>query len=80
MSVMPLISKQRAPSYIMNEDDDMPLKEGKSKEVIGENIATEINEGKPRDQAIAIGLSKARESGAHIPKKSHSNVRHKEHR
>lgn len=37
----------------------MPLKKGKSKKVIGENIATEIKSGKPKDQAIAIAMSKA---------------------
>ncbi|MCE9762388.1 hypothetical protein [Citrobacter portucalensis] len=37
----------------------MPLKNGKSKKVIGENIATEIKAGKPKDQAIAIAMSKA---------------------
>ncbi|MDM3081328.1 hypothetical protein [Citrobacter sp. Cf141] len=37
----------------------MPLKNGKSKNVIGENIATEIKAGKPKDQAIAIAMSKA---------------------
>lgn len=37
----------------------MPLKKGKSKKVIGENIATEIRAGKPKDQAIAIAMSKA---------------------
>lgn len=47
----------------------MPLKKGKSRKVISENIAHEIREGKPRKQAIAIGLSEARQSGAHIPKK-----------
>ncbi|WP_410759537.1 hypothetical protein [Citrobacter youngae] len=36
----------------------MPLKKGKSKKVIGENIATEIKAGKPKDQAIAIAMSK----------------------
>lgn len=40
----------------------MPLKEGYSSKTIGENIATESNAGRPRKQAIAIGLSKARES------------------
>lgn len=45
------------------------LKKGKSKKVISENIATEINAGKPRKQAIAIGLSEARASGAKIPKR-----------
>lgn len=37
----------------------MPLKKGKSKKVICENIATEIKAGKPKDQAIAIAMSKA---------------------
>lgn len=37
----------------------MPLKKGKTKKVIGENIATEIKAGKPKDQAIAIAMNKA---------------------
>ncbi|HFE3439507.1 hypothetical protein RW675_11820 [Klebsiella aerogenes] len=37
----------------------MPLKKGRSKKIIGENIATEIKAGKPKDQAIAIAMSKA---------------------
>lgn len=37
----------------------MPLKKGRSKKVIGENIATEIKAGKPKDQAIAIAMSKS---------------------
>lgn len=40
----------------------MPLKEGKSKKVIGENIATERRAGKPEKQAIAIAFSKAGKS------------------
>ena len=37
----------------------MPLKKGRSKKVIGENIATEIKAGKPKDLAIAIAMNNA---------------------
>jgi len=37
----------------------MPLKAGKSKIVIGENVAREMHAGKPQKQAIAIAYSKA---------------------
>jgi len=40
----------------------MPLKSGKSNKVVSSNIKTEINAGKPKDQAIAIALSKAGKS------------------
>ena len=60
----------------------MPVKKGKSKAIVSENIEelqsgkthakTESKEGKKAadKQSIAIALDKARESGAKIPKRS----------
>ena len=47
----------------------MPLKKGKSKSVIGENIREMIRSGHKPKQAVAASLNEARESGAKIPKK-----------
>lgn len=53
----------------------MPLKSGKSREVISQNIRTEMHAGKPQDQAIAIAMSKAGKSKKkkrmHIGRKSY---------
>lgn len=50
----------------------MPLRKGKSKRVVSENIKTEMSHGKPQKQAVAIAHSKARESGAKNPRKKSS--------
>jgi hypothetical protein len=41
----------------------MPLKPGKSKAAVSQNIKTEMAENKPQKQAVAIALSEARKSG-----------------
>jgi len=40
----------------------MPLKPGKSKKVISDNIKTEMEHGKPQKQAVAIAMRKAGKS------------------
>lgn len=46
----------------------MPLDKSGTKASVGNNIKTELVTGKPKKQAIAIGLNVARENGANIPK------------
>lgn len=46
----------------------MPLKAGKSKETISQNIRTEIAHGKPQKQAVAIALETARRSRGGLDK------------
>jgi len=40
----------------------MPLKKGKSKKAISDNIAELVRSGRPKDQAVAISMSKAGKS------------------
>jgi hypothetical protein len=47
----------------------MPIKRGKSKSVISQNISELVHSGRPQKQAIAIALDTARKSGAKIRKK-----------
>jgi len=49
----------------------MPLKSGKSKDIISSNIQELMNSGREQKQAVAIALSEARKNGAKIPKKRH---------
>src|SRR5664279_1490388 len=56
-------------SMIVGEDN-MPLKKGSSREAISANIKTEMKEGKPQKQAVAIALQKAGKSNRKRTKKS----------
>src|SRR4051812_28620837 len=46
----------------------MPLKQGSSREVVSQNIKTEMAHGKPQEQAVAIALKEAGLSNQDEPK------------
>lgn len=53
----------------------LPLKKGKSKKTISENIREMMHSGHPKKQAIAAALATARKSGAKILRKKSKKTR-----
>lgn len=53
----------------------MPLKKGKSRGVMEENIREMIRSGHPLKQALAAAYAAARKSGAKLPRKARKKKR-----
>mgnify|MGYP001606871862 CR=1 FL=1 len=49
--------------YSRWEKEHMPLKKGKSKAVVSQNIRELRHSGRPQKEAVAIAMSQARRSG-----------------
>jgi len=64
--INPVSSQKRTP---------MPLKPGKSKKAVSDNISELIHSGREQDQAIAIAMSKAGMSKKKKKKKKNFNLK-----
>lgn len=71
------IVKSNPMEHDMSDKKENPLKSGKSRQVVSENIRTLIHEGYPQKQAIAIALNKAglsyKQENPHYEEKSEKN-------